>query len=488
MPEIGLSEFSSYLKSIETAKSFSPVYLLHGDEYLAKNASDALLRLMIPGKKSISHESFDGADADIRLLLESLVTFSLFSGVKVVTLSDAKLFHTKQDRASFLSKAKIAWEEEDPKKAAKHLTSFMALGSFDLEDLMPANRKKMLTPEENSEVNGAWFDALAEHLREGDLIIPEVQDDAALMEAHIKKGFPQKHYFIMTTDLVDKRRSLYKTFKEMGMVVDCSLPKGEAKAEQALRNGMFKEIASTRLNEVKKSIEPKAFDRLCEMTGSDARTFAGNIKKLIDFCGDRPLITSQDIDTVLKRTKKDPIYELTGALADRSLEQALFFLNSLLSDGEVLPLQILSAIINQMRKLLIAKDFTGGAFGRCWRKNMPYHQFRDSVLSAVVAYDESIEKSDPSFLSEPVLPGETGENRKRASSPSDLLLAKNAKNPYPVYQALLKSDHFTQEEMIEIIEMLHEADIRMKSSFLEDKLIIEHAIIHICLGKGVDRT
>lgn len=487
MPEIGLNELSPYLKSLETSKAFSTVYLIHGDEYLSKSACDALLTLILPEKKSVNHEPFDGTDTDIRMLLDSLNTFSLFSSKKVVTLSDAKLFYAKQDRSAFLSKARAAWEAEDPKKAAKHLTSFLALASFTLEELSPDNRKKSLTADEVAETEGAWFDAFMEYLLLQEIVIPESQDDAALMEAHIKKGFPKKHYFIMTTDLVDKRRSLYKTFKDMGMVIDCSLPKGEGKTEQNLRKGIFREIASKRLGEVRKEIEDQALDKLCDITGSDVRMFAGNIGKLIDYCGDRPLITSRDIDAVLKRTKKDPVYELTGALSDRSLERSLFYLNSLLSDGEYVPLQVLSAIINHMRKLLIAKDFTGSAFGRGWRRGMAYPQFRDSILSSVMAYDESLEKSAPTFLSEPVLAGKEGGSRKSASAASDLLLAKNAKSPYPVYQTLLKSDNFTQEEMVAIFEILHDADARMKSSFLEDKLIIEHAIIHICLRKGVDR-
>ena len=72
---------------------------------------------------------------------------------------------------------------------------------------------------------------------------------------------------------------------------------------------------------------------LHEMTGFDLRTFSGNLEKLVDYVGARQEITAADVEAVLNRTRQDPIYELTGALADRNPEQALFFLDSLLADG-----------------------------------------------------------------------------------------------------------------------------------------------------------
>ena len=42
-------------------------------------------------------------------------------------------------------------------------------------------------------------------------------------------------------------------------------------------------------------------------------------------------ISVADVESVLKRTKKDPIYDLTNAIADRQIEKALFLLNSLLA-------------------------------------------------------------------------------------------------------------------------------------------------------------
>ena len=63
---------------------------------------------------------------------------------------------------------------------------------------------------------------------------------------------------------------------------------------------------------------------------------------------------------------------------------------------------------------------------------------------------------------------------------TDLSLARNPKNPYPVYQLLLKSERFSSADLEVTLEMLSEADFQLKSSGQSPKLIVENAIFHIC--------
>ena len=119
-------------------------------------------------------------------------------------------------------------------------------------------------------------------------------------------------------------------------------------ADRKAQEAIFREVMNQLLQPSGKTIEPKAFQQILENTGYDLSSFAGSLKKLIDFSGTEPRITTGHVAAVLKRTKEDPIYELTGAVADRNVHQALFFLSSLLSVN-IYPLQILAAISNQMQ-------------------------------------------------------------------------------------------------------------------------------------------
>jgi len=43
------------------------------------------------------------------------------------------------------------------------------------------------------------------------------------LEKAIEHGFPKGHHLIITTDLIDRRRSLYKIISEKGVVIDCAV-------------------------------------------------------------------------------------------------------------------------------------------------------------------------------------------------------------------------------------------------------------------------
>ena len=73
-------------------------------------------------------------------------------------------------------------------------------------------------------------------------------------------------------------------------------------------------------------MDRRTFRAMYELTGFDLRIFSDNLNTLITYVGDRKKITQDDVEYVLKRTKKDPIYEFTNAISDRDLEKSFFFL------------------------------------------------------------------------------------------------------------------------------------------------------------------
>jgi DNA polymerase III delta subunit len=69
---------------------------------------------------------------------------------------------------------------------------------------------------------------------------------------------------------------------------------------------------------------------------------------------------------------------------------------------------------------------------------------------------------------------------KRRAPQTDLMIVKNPKNPYPVYQLFLNADNYTREELLLAFERLAAADLRLKSSGEKKRLILEQAIAAIC--------
>jgi DNA polymerase-3 subunit delta len=224
-----------------------------------------------------------------------------------------------------------------------------------------------------------------------------------------------------------------------------------------------------------------ARQRLMQWTGFDLRTLSGNLEKLISFVGDRKTISDADVTTVLRRTRKDPIFEFTNAVADRDLSAILFFMKSLLDDG-IHPLQLLAAVANQIRRLLLAKDFLMRDRGRSWSSRMTFPQFKTGPFKAVQA-DDAASVSRAEAWDSVLNPSAEGKKRTKAAA-SDLVLAKNPKSPFPVFQTLKKADNFSMEALTSAMVDLSQTDLRMKSTGQDSRMLLETFLIRLCRRSG----
>ncbi len=476
MAEYNYKDVKKFFKESKNAP-LSPVYLIHGEEFLYKSVFDELIRFLLGDKKGLNYEPFEDSDG-IGDVIERLNTYSFLSGTKVVAMRGSRIFDSSRNVDALLQKAKAHYEKEEPKKASGLFLSVLSHMNLGFDELAPENRGKIKNDLLKSEEE-KWVDGLTLYCVENRLVIPAAADNAKLLEKHMEKGFAKGNHLVITTDGVDKRKSLYKLIKKIGVIIDCSAPKGERKADREAQEKLLRETMTPLLSKARKKIEPAAFNAVTRMTGFDLRTFAANLEKLISYCGDRAVITSEDVHKVLKRTKTDPIFELSSAVAERDLAKSLFYCDSLLAGG-FFSLQILATLINQVRRLILVKDFTESPEGRSsWFKGCPFNRFRDQVMPSIKAYDKGIaalvEEWDGALNPTP----EKGKKKKKKSA-TDLVVAKNPGSPYPVYMALQNSERYTRDELLNAFEILGEADIRLKSSGMDHKLVLEEAIIRIC--------
>jgi DNA polymerase-3 subunit delta len=482
MAEITYQELRTYLKDLEAPAERPPaaVHLIHGEDLFVRMAFDEILRCILPGAQdSLNYEPVDGAAAGIGDVVASLNTYSLLGGTKVVALKDARLFHTREDAGKLLDGARKAHSDGDLARAARHFLAALAQMNLSPEEMKTSSRSERLPPGYDPGEDDAWMDRILEHCAAGRLAVPAGADAAGLLERAVENGFPKGHHLIITTDLVDRRRSLYKLISEKGMVVDCSVPKGDRKADKEAQEAVLSEHMKAVLGPQGKTMSRAVFLALCEMTGFDPGTFSNNLRILIDYAGERREITAEDLEAVLTRTKKDPLYELTNAVTDRQAEKAFFFLGSLL-EGEIHGLQALAAIANQVRKLLVAKDFTSGPAGAAWHPACDYPQFQKKVMPAVAQYDRELLARLEGWDRALAEPSADGKKKKKAKVATDLVLAKNPANAYPVYQLLKKSDRFSRSDLLAALDAVNEADLKLKSSPLQPRLILERVVMQMC--------
>jgi DNA polymerase-3 subunit delta len=215
---------------------------------------------------------------------------------------------------------------------------------------------------------------------------------------------------------------------------------------------------------------------LVDLTGFDLELFARNLEKLIVYVGSNPNITNEDINAVISRDKTDPIFNLTNSLLEKNAAKSVFYFNSLLNKGFHI-LQLLKALENQIRKLILVKSCTLQINNNLPvnMKRMNFNAFKNSVLPKIVAYDkntkQTYQESEEYFKNR---------DSKKKSTQNDLLLAPNPKNAYPVFIIFQKAENFSQIELSQALIFLSDVDYKMKSSSFEAATTLENFIVNIC--------
>ncbi len=483
MAEITHHELDAALSGLDPAagRALPAVVLVYGEELIAQDALERILDTLLPrARQSLNFEALDGGSAEMGDVLARVNTFSLLPGTKVVALKGARIFHSKDDAARLLSQARKALAEEDLPRAARSLLSALSQVNLTLDAARrPGGAASLPSSGDPGEEEG-WLEALFDYCAEKDLSVPPAADSAGMLQRALEKGFPRGHHLIITTDGVDRRRSVYPALNKAGLIVDCSVPRGEGKADREAQAAVLAAHVKTALAGHRKSMDRAAFAALCDMTGFNLGIFASNLEILIAHAGARREITAEDVAAVLTRTKKDPIFAFTDALTDRNLGNALFFLGSLLG-GEIHPLQALAAMTNQVRKLLAVKEFTSGPDGGQWRPGMNFPLFQKSVVPAVVRHDRELLNRIEAWDFALAAPPEEGkQKKKKAAAASDLVLARNPASAYPLFQLFKKAQGFSRDELLAAIPLLSAADLQLKSSALNPRLILERVVWQIC--------
>jgi DNA polymerase III subunit delta len=480
MTEVPFKDLPKKLKSTKI-ENFPQVFLIHGEEFLYKSALDKVVELLLPGSsKSLNFNPMDGNNENIPKAIERINTYSLIAGTKIVALRDASIFYTKEDKWSLFQKAKIEVENNDMKKASHYFLKFLSSLDLSLADMYGENRSARLGVDQAEDLR--WMDPILEYCQSKNMSVnKESLDLIELLIRAITQGFPKGHYLMITTEMAGKGHRLYKAIKENGWIIDCTVPKGEKRADKIQQELILNERLQSILSKRGKSIEKEAYHAMLEMIGFDIRTFVNELEKLINYVGGRETIGFADVKELLNHTRQDPVFEFTNALTDRNLESSLFLLSSVLSAG-MHPLQILTAMANQIRKLINAKGFVENQIGAVWRTGATYNYFQKNVMPALSEYDHLLHNRLTCW--EVDLEKQTAKKKKKSSKKigdnSDLFMMKNPKNPYPAYQLLKKSENFSMVDLKVVLNTIKNADMLMKTTAQNPRCVLEDVVFNIC--------
>ena len=151
--------------------------------------------------------------------------------------------------------------------------------------------------------------------------------------------------FVFTESEVDKRSKLFKTVQSKGYVAEFSIQD---------ENTLKRWIVGI-LNREGKKITENTIQLFLTKTGTDMENIQMELEKLICYCMESDVITSEDVDAVCTNRISNHIFDMINAIADGKTKQALQLYYDLLALKEP-PMRILFLIARQCNLLLQVKE------------------------------------------------------------------------------------------------------------------------------------
>ena len=152
-------------------------------------------------------------------------------------------------------------------------------------------------------------------------------------------------YFVFTESEVDKRSKLYKTVHSKGYATEFAIQD---------ENTLKRWIGGI-LNREGKKITENTVQLLLTKTGTDMENIQMELEKLVCYCMEREVITSEDVEAICTNRISNHIFDMINAIADKQQQKALQLYYDLLALKEP-PMRILFLIARQCNMLLQVKE------------------------------------------------------------------------------------------------------------------------------------
>jgi DNA polymerase-3 subunit delta len=472
MSEIDYRQLQELIKRSDSA-GIPGLWLIHGQQAIVERIATTIAdKYTEVNDRKLDCHALEGVNENIPDLLEQMNTYAWTGGAKMVHFKDAKIFETRQDTTGLVQQIAIAVQNEHSAKAAKNLLLLCRRLGFGVSDLDAQGAESSELKALREEIGIEALNRLVER----SLSISSGASGEDYIESllrAVEKGFPSQHLLMITAfSKAPKNLKIYKAIAKHGVIVDCSVPPGDRRSDRAAQEAALRDIWDDVLRKAQKTAGSNVFETVIKLIGYNFAIFSQSVEKVIDYCGGRSAITVADVQGVLRRSKIDPLFDLTNAVADKNCAQALFYLFSLLrSDWH--PLQLLSAMANQLRKLVVAREFLSSSYGKAWTPGASFRYFQERMVTALQAYDEYIIEQSSQWQSSQA----EGDAKRTAS---DLRLLPQPQNAFPAFQTLVKAEKYSTSRLLNALELANQADIALKRSGQNPSRILSHTIRAIC--------
>jgi DNA polymerase-3 subunit delta len=159
------------------------------------------------------------------------------------------------------------------------------------------------------------------------------------------KSLSSRSTLILFADEMDRRKKFYKVLREAACVAEFPHLKGMALHQWAQAFAKKKGYR----------ISPAAIRKIVELAGSDLRSLAMELDKVLLFAGKEKQVPDSAVDDLVRESRQQSIFELINAVGRRDRSSALRCLANLTGMGEH-PLVIVTMLARHCRQTLIAQE------------------------------------------------------------------------------------------------------------------------------------
>ncbi len=437
-----LSTFVSQLKSGKAPR----LLLLFGDDLQVQETTKLVLDLLVPeSQRDFNFERFDGRGAPWDQIEASLMTPPFLPGKKLLWVENAPYFFSREQKGEMGAKILELWRDGKKDDALKLMVDVLVFDGWTQEqwDRLESTSAKQLLVALDADAEEAQEEAegMIAYGKSRDIDFGKRKGSQGNRLSHlIDEGLPEWSFLLLTAPQVDRRTRLYKRFEEIGAVIYLGLERD--RTGRISRDDLL-EFVNDRLRQSGKSVEPRAREMIGARAGDDLRGLGQELDKLVLYVGERPTVRAEDVEAIFADQGEGWIFDLTRAAGERDAIGALRQLARLLAEGEH-PLRLLATIAAEVRRLLTARQLLETELARRWRRGMSYNQFQQTVLM---------------------------ENA-----------ALFTRNPYGEYLCLQRAEQFSLADLRSYMDAIFAADLKLKSSGGQPRLVLEKLLLAMCLG------
>ena len=374
------------LEEIKAGKA-RPLYLVHGEEFLARRAAESICDALVPAnKRDLNFAQLD-ASAGGREVGMQLDTVPMFRGTKVVFVEAADILLAKRDLPKELARAKELWGQSSRKKdAARRILSIVAPAGWTYRELDPeapnapnkARWKKEIGVEPGPD-DRPFLSEVAKYCADIELKAPK--DDAEALLKSVTQGPPKGNHLVLLCEDFDDKHPVARAVKERGLVLKRGVdraPKG--RGIEALDIGaMVREV----LDPLGKKLTPGATNMLKDRVGEAMRQLASELEKLALYVGERKTIDEKDVDILVAPLREEEYYELGNAVGEGDGARALKLLQDELGRGKH-ELLLLGGLVSSVRRMAMDAARYAAIPGALGGRELSSRDFEASVFPEYV--------------------------------------------------------------------------------------------------------